>query len=108
MVSSGRPYTAPTSQYDVLLADGSSLSYVHVGDKNGARLPAYHRLDVSLSRVFRTDTGLLWDVGLSIFNLYDRGNVQYRDYDFSVDPVLVTDVTMLGFTPTIYAKVRFE
>ncbi|MBT6149471.1 MAG: TonB-dependent receptor, partial [Gemmatimonadetes bacterium] len=34
VISSGRPYTAPSSQYDIELADGSVLSYVHVGDRN--------------------------------------------------------------------------
>jgi len=67
------------------------------------RLPAYHRMDFSLSRKFRF-AGLAWDVGLSVFNVLDHTNVLYREHILDVEPVIVRDVTALGFTPTVNLK----
>ena len=47
------------------------------------------------------------DLGASVFNLYDRTNVWYREFDLSSDQVLVTDVNYLGMTPNISFKVGF-
>ena len=105
--ASGAAYTAPESYYAIDLIDGNSLSFVHVGERNASRLPAYHRMDVSVSRAFEAEE-FDWSAGVSIFNLYGRGNVQGREYDFEVTPAVATDVTMLGFTPTIFVKAQFR
>ncbi|MBN2288287.1 MAG: TonB-dependent receptor [Candidatus Glassbacteria bacterium] len=102
--ATGKPYTAPESQYFIELLDGNSSSYIHVSDKNGYRLPAYHRLDASISRSFYTHSNK-FVLGFSIFNLYNNENVWYRQYDLDTQPVTVTDVKMLGFTPTVYLQV---
>ncbi len=98
--ASGAPYTAPESQYAINLLDGRSRSDIHMGDKNSSRLPAYHRMDVSLSRTF-TSNMLDWSLGLSVFNLYDHKNVWYREYLLDTTPVTVREVTTLGFVPTL-------
>jgi outer membrane cobalamin receptor len=105
--ASGSPYTAPETQYAIDLLDGQSRSYIHVGDKNSYRLPAYHRLDVSLSRQFQTHS-LLFDLGLSVFNVYNRANVWFREYLLDTSPVIVRDVTTLGFTPTVTLRVGLK
>ncbi len=92
---SGTPYTAPQSEYAIELLDGSTLGFTHVGEKNGIRLPAYHRLDLSATRRFDL-FGTKANVSLSVFNLYDRQNVWYREFDLSQTPVVVTDVNYLG------------
>ncbi|MBC8374496.1 MAG: TonB-dependent receptor [FCB group bacterium] len=105
--SSGNPYTAPESQYLLTMLDGEDLSYIHVGEKNAYRLPDYHRLDVSLSRNFESDS-YNWDAGLSIYNLYNHDNVSFREYDLDVSPIIVSDVSMLGFTPTLFIKANLK
>jgi len=102
--ATGKPYTAPESQYYIELLDGNSQSYIHVSDKNGYRLPDYHRLDASISRNFYTDSNK-FVLGFSIFNLYNNKNIWYRQYDLDTQPVTVTDVKMLGITPTVYLQV---
>jgi hypothetical protein len=103
--ATGTPYTAPESEYAITLLDGTQQSYVHVGDKNGLRLPDYHRLD--LAAHYRFPLGRwVGDIGLSVFNLYDRTNVWYREFDLSESPMLITDATYLGLTPSL--SVRFE
>jgi hypothetical protein len=44
----------------------------------GARLPAYHRLDVSVERAFPLGPGTL-SVQAGAINLYDRANLFYFD-----------------------------
>ncbi|MFH1850725.1 MAG: TonB-dependent receptor [Candidatus Neomarinimicrobiota bacterium] len=111
MFSTGNAYTAPESQYFLEMLDGSDLSYIHVGEKNAYRLPDYHRLDLSASRKFESYSSslgrpVIWDVGVSIYNLYNHDNVSYRDYDLDVTPIIVSDVLMLGFTPTLFVKLN--
>ena len=101
---SGRPYTVPESQYAIELLDGETISYIHVGEKNGERLPAYHRLDLSASRRFETDR-YFYELNFSLFNVYDRNNVWYRQFDLSEQPMVVTDVTTLGFTPSVGLRI---
>ena len=97
---SGRPFTAPESEYGVELLDGSSFSYIHVGGKNAERLPAYHRLDLGATRRFESDR-FFYELNVSAFNAYGRDNVWYRKFDLSDSAVVVTDVTTLPFTPSI-------
>jgi ferric enterobactin receptor len=105
---SGTPYTAPVSQYYLSLLDGNAMTYIHVGEKNGMRLPAYHRLDMSVSRTFKNaDEGMSFTAGLSVFNVYDRKNVSYYTYDMSTSPVTISTVGSLGITPTLFVQLDF-
>ena len=104
--ATGKPYTAPQSQYTLTLLDGTEQSYIHVGEKNGERLPHYHRLDVALH--YRFPVGLTEiDLGLSVFNVYDRTNVWYKEFDLSQAPYVTTDVSFLGMTPNLSVRLDF-
>jgi hypothetical protein len=102
--ASGKSYTAPESQYYLQLTDGSSQGYIHVSGKNAHRLPEYHRLDLSVSRNFRT-TAFDYTIGLSVFNVYDRDNFWFRQFNLDTVPVSISDVSMLSLTPTVYVKI---
>ena len=101
---SGTPYTAPVSAYALTLLDGSQNSYVEVGPKNDERLPPYHRMDVAAT--YHLPLGR-WsaDLTLSVFNLYNRQNVWYREFDLTQAPTTVTDINLLGFTPNLSVQV---
>jgi len=71
---SGKPYTIPEAQYPIELLDSRTLTYIHVGEKNGQRLPAYHRLNVAVTRRFETST-LFYEVNVSLFNAYGHSAV---------------------------------
>ena len=104
--ASGKPFTEPAGQYSVELLDGRTNNYISVGAKNGSRLPAYHRLDVSahyLHKVGKYDM----DFGFSIFNLYNRRNIWYREYDFTEKPPLITEIRYLGMTPNLSVEIKF-
>ena len=105
-IATGRPYTSPESQYFLTLLDGTEQSYIHVGGKNSERLPNYHRLDAAVHYRFPIGSSRA-DVGVSVFNLYNRTNVWYKEFDLSQTPVAVTDVNYLGFTPNISFRIDF-
>lgn len=103
---SGKPFSEPEGRYVIELLDGREFNYIGVGDKNGSRLPVYHRLDLSAHYQFEAGK-LKYDIGLSIFNFLGRQNVWYVEYDFSRDPVLVSEINYLGFTPNLSFGVKF-
>jgi ferric enterobactin receptor len=105
--ATGKPYTAPESQYQLTLLDGSKYDYIHVSDKNSLRLPDYHRLDLAISYNWfgnKTDCTL----SLSVFNVYNRKNVWYKKFEINEDEVTVTNVNYLGITPNISFSVRLK
>ena len=105
--ATGTPYTTPQSRYYLPLLNGDEFTYIHVSDKNEYRLPDYHRMDLSIFRQMQTPD-FKWDVGLSVFNIYNRKNVNYREYDLDVVPVVVSDVMLLPMTITLFFKVTLK
>ena len=104
--NTGQTYTAPVGAYQLTMLDGTVADYIHVGDKNAFRLPAYHRLDLSVTYRFtlgKTKSSL----GLSFFNVYGRDNVWYREFDVEDNEVIIMDVNTLGFTPNIFFSIKF-
>ena len=103
----GKPYTAPVSQYSVVLLDSTTYSYTHVSEKNKYRLPAYFRMDVSVSKKFPMENKMSLTLGLSVFNLTNHKNISYYQYDLEQYPVIVTEVTGLGLAPTVFIQFSF-
>ena len=69
--STGRPATYPEAKFNY--QNGSNIAYYD--GRNGFRVPAYHRLDLSLT--FGWDTDNKWLAGdwvLSVYNMYGRKN----------------------------------
>ncbi|MBL7011180.1 MAG: hypothetical protein ISR82_08165, partial [Candidatus Marinimicrobia bacterium] len=105
--ATGTPYTTPQSRYYLPLLNGDEFTYIHVSDKNGFRLPDYHRMDLSVFRQMQTND-FKWDLGVSVFNAYNRKNVNYREYDLDVIPVVVSDVMLMPMTITLFFKVTLK
>jgi len=104
--NTGRTYTAPVGAYELTMLDGSEIQYIHVGDKNAFRLPAYHRLD--LSATYRFNLGDTQNsLGISFFNVYGRKNVWYREFDVVDNEIVIMDVNTLGFTPNVFYSIKF-
>jgi hypothetical protein len=86
-LGSGFPFTQSAGYYDRLnlgdvfsnnLVRETGSPYAILGDKNGARLPAYHRLDASATYRFHVGD-VHGSVGAHIINVYDKKNVFYFD-----------------------------
>ncbi|MDB5255662.1 MAG: outer rane receptor protein [Chitinophagaceae bacterium] len=100
----GKPYTAPSGGYNVTLLDGSTQSYYTVTAKNGQRLPAYHRADLAVNYILfggKKERREIGYIGLSVFNVYNRTNVWYKQYAITDGQITQTNVNYLGITPNI-------
>ena len=104
--ASGKPFTEPAGQYSIELLDGRTNSYISVGAKNGSRLPAYHRLDLSAHYLYNLGSYDV-DFGFSVFNLYNRRNVWYREYNFTEKPPVISEIRYLGMTPNLSVDIKF-
>lgn len=88
---SGFPTTETIGYYDrirlpsVYVPSFVSLTgepYVRLGRKNAARLPSYHRLDMSVNYRFSFSNDLLplhGSIGVNITNVYNQKNIFYFD-----------------------------
>ncbi len=97
--ATGRPYTEVLG----VVEDTFPPTY-EVGAKNDLRYDDYHRLDLSFTYNF-SRRGLDGKAGLSIFNLYDRKNQWYTEYEIIEGEILETEITYRGFTPSLFFKV---
>jgi hypothetical protein len=71
---------------------------------NSSRLPFVQRVDVSITKHFNLYS-MNWELGLSVFNLFDRKNISHNKYiTVENSEVEIADVKMLGFTPTVHIR----
>ncbi|BDC99987.1 TonB-dependent receptor [Persicobacter psychrovividus] len=103
----GKPYTAVLGSYTSTLPDGSLDYHPILSDKNEYRLPDYHRLDVSITHEWKLSRRSALDVGITFFNLYNRDNVWYKQYDIVEGELIETEVNTLGFTPNFFINLKF-
>ena len=99
--ATGRPFTAPTGYYQLTYIDGTTADFFEVTDKNVLRLPAYHRFDLSATRDISIGESKA-SLGLSLFNIYNRNNVWFKEYEVIEGELLETNVSLLGFTPSLF------
>lgn len=105
--ATGQAYTQALGNYEVGLPTASESRFPLIVDNfNGARLPAYNRLDIGFTR-----TGKLWgqnyELQLQAINVYSRRNVWFYQYDFDDNPVTREDVVMLPIIPSISFTLDF-
>lgn len=108
ILATGRPYTAPSGAYTVTLLDGTEQNYFTVSDKNSYRLPAYHRLDLGITYNYGETGSHNGTIGLSLFNVYNRQNIWFKNFEISNNNIITTDVNYLGFTPNLTFTYRFK
>lgn len=105
--ATGRPYTAPLGGYQLTLLDGSTRDYIAVGPKNTLRLPYYERIDAAISFELRNKNGNdMGSIGVSVFNVLNRKNVWYKEFQVSEGTVIETDVNYLGVTPNVTVTLK--
>ena len=99
--SSGRPFTNEdyiniTTDFKVDIAQGK---------KNTLRLPPSHHLDISISKDFNLKYFNI-NSGLSIYNVYNRKNISHKRYNPFSSGRIISNVMMLGITPTIFFEIN--
>jgi len=108
--ATGRPYTAPEGGYNITLLDGTEKSFITAGTKNSRRLPDYHRLDFSVNYLLKsvdqkTERG---NISFSLFNVYDRKNTWYKEYQIIDSEIISIDKQFLGITPNITLTLKLK
>ena len=105
--ASGRPYTEPLRIEADTLPGGFMVDRVVTGPKHGHRLPPYHRMDASLNRAFLLGDAAIAIVRLSLFNLYDRRNIWYTDFNAVEGQFIPNDIRLMGRTFNAAVTMRF-
>ncbi len=111
--ATGRPYTAPSGAYSVTLLDGTTQDFFTVTSKNSLRLPDYHRMDFSVhykllvqgDKKKKRDIGY---IGFSLFNLYNRKNVWYKQYSITDGVITETNVNYVGIIPNLTLSLKLR
>ena len=71
------------------------------GQKNASRLPAYHRMDASITYQFDLFSFVRTSAGINLINVYNRRNVFYFERGTG------KRVDMLGFFPSVNVNLEF-
>lgn len=105
--NSGLPFTEIIGYYNKFYLSnpfqpginaGEFQQYSLLGDRNLSRLPAYHRLDLSVTKQIELDF-LRMTLGLDLINVYDRQNLFYYDREtgerINMLPFMITGVVKI-------------
>lgn len=107
---SGFPFTPTIGYFDRLKLQGTlpgpferetGEPYALLGAKNSSRLPAYHRLDLSVAYRFSITNLLKGGAGLHLLNLYNSKNIFYFDRKTG------RRVNMLPFFPSATVSIEY-
>ena len=109
-IGSGFPFTQNAGFYEEFKSEDGTFWLdprsegdlaILYGPVNGGRLPAYHRLDLSLNRIWKLPAGRQIEASASVLNVYNRKNVFYYDR------VTQTRVNQLPVMPSLGIVFRF-
>ncbi len=103
--STGQSYT-PASGIYVDNSTGNNNTRIEPGPLYSKRLLPYHRLDLSINKkISLFDLDGSWY--FQIFNVYNYRNIWFKNFDYSENPVEVTDVKLLPIIPSFGVEFKF-
>lgn len=102
----GQPATFPNGQYEY-----NGIIIPNYEDRNSSRLPAYHRLDVSLSYSSNQDVNKRWkgEWVMGIYNVYNRKNaasITFRENKDNGNNE-ASKLSLFGIIPSISYNFKF-
>jgi hypothetical protein len=111
-LGSGFPFTQTKGFYNylnfedgvstpVLTENPDNVGVLYSDDRNGGRLPYYHRLDLSLQKNFKFSKHSGLEIIASVTNAYDRPNIFY------FNRITYKRVNQLPIIPSLSAKFYF-
>jgi hypothetical protein len=107
IVATGKPYTDAIGISTISIGDGDrTIGFPDFGPKNGARLPAYHRLDLALSYDHPIGSAR-GSFGVTVFNVYNRKNVWYKEFQAFSSELVENDVHLMGLAVNAFVGLRF-
>lgn len=96
--ATGQAYTTGVARYEQN-PFGAPIELTLPGKLFNQRLSPYHRMDLSVTKR-TTFFGLHGSWYFQIYNVYNRRNVWFKQFDNSKNPAEITDVTLLPILPT--------
>ncbi|MDR1783766.1 MAG: TonB-dependent receptor [Dysgonamonadaceae bacterium] len=107
--ATGKPFTEPIGAYTLTTPNGGNMNFIVVDKKNNSRYPDYHRMDLLAKYDLSFIKSFKSSISVSLFNVYDRANVWYREYAFDdMDGVTETNINLLGFTPNVTLSIQLR
>lgn len=102
---SGRPITYPDGRYFV---DG--ITVPNYNNRNGARTPAYHRMDLSADYKLKEKPDKRWKQSLNfgIYNVYNRRNPYSIFFRQNEDDPLITEAVRLSIFASIIPSITYN
>ncbi|WP_432709531.1 TonB-dependent receptor [Pedobacter sp.] len=101
----GHAVSFPSGKYD---ADGQVAFYY--AERNGYRMPAYHRLDLSATRKFKPRKHYRSELSLGVFNAYGRANaysISFRKDPHDPEKTQAVQTSLFRFVPSISYNFKF-
>ena len=101
----GDAVTYPTGKYSI---DGTV--YFYYSERNGYRMPDYHRLDLSATKLIKKTEKYLSELSFSLFNAYGRANAYRITFREGKDDPTITEAvqtSLFTFVPSISWNFKF-
>ena len=101
----GNAVTFPSGKYGL---DGVVLNYYT--ERNGYRMPAYHRLDLSATWILKKTASKESSWTISVYNAYDRYNaysITFRQNPANFQQTQAIQTTLFGIVPSITYNFKF-
>ncbi|MBE9584083.1 TonB-dependent receptor [Mucilaginibacter sp. JRF] len=101
----GNPVTYPKGKYQI--GDKSVFIYT---DRNGDRLPAYHRMDLGATYTKKTKRGREVSWNFSLYNAYGRANAYttiFEDHETDKSRTVIKQTSLFRFVPSVTYNFKF-
>ncbi|WP_029275687.1 TonB-dependent receptor [Pedobacter borealis] len=103
--STGNAVTYPRGKYTMM-----GKSYFYFSDRNGDRMPAYHRLDLGATRLLKQTKRFSSELNFSLYNAYGRKNpfrITFSDNETDPSKTEAIRTTLFQFVPSISYNFKF-
>ncbi len=101
----GDAVSFPEGKYNI-----GTETFFYYTKRNGYRMPAYHRLDLAATKVFKQKKHFTSELSFSLYNAYGRENAYSITFRDKKDDPLKTDAvktTLFRFIPSITYNFKF-
>lgn len=103
--NTGNAVTYPSGKYEM-----AGSTYYYYSDRNAARMPAYHRLDLGATYTKLTKKGRESSWTFSVYNAYNRYNpytIDFRQNPNNAQQTQALQTSLFGIVPSITYNFKF-
>ncbi len=101
----GDAVSFPSGKYSV-----NNATYFYYTERNGYRMPTYHRLDVGATKLLKTRKRFSSELSFSLYNAYGRENaytISFRDNKDDPTRTEAVQTALFRFVPSISYNFKF-